>query len=125
MRFFEGLSRALFASIGEGGTLLLDDLHWFDAASLELTGHLARRALDTKVRLIATARHHELEQNQAATPILNDLKRDGLYNPISLEALQESDVCGLMQALSGSDASLFAHRRSGVGTRPGIPRLRS
>jgi DNA-binding SARP family transcriptional activator/tetratricopeptide (TPR) repeat protein len=101
VRFLEGLSRALTASVGIGGAILLDDLQWFDAATLELTAHLTRRAKDAEVRLVATARGEELERNEAATPILTDLKRDGLLTRHPLEPLEERDVRALIQTLSG------------------------
>lgn len=116
VRFIEGLARALIASVGEadtstGGVIVLDDLHWFDAATLELVAHLARRARDANVRLIATARTVELEGNEAAAPILADLKRDGLLTRLDLEPLQERDVRALIQSLSGgADAPAFAKR---------------
>jgi DNA-binding SARP family transcriptional activator len=113
VRFIEGLARALIASVsdGGGGVIVLDDLHWFDAATLELVGHLTRRARDANVRLIATARTEELECNEAAAPILADLKRDGLLARLDLEPLQERDVRSLIQSLSGGrDAPAFAKR---------------
>jgi DNA-binding SARP family transcriptional activator len=111
VRFIEGLARALIASVGEKGVIVLDDLHWFDAATLELVGHLARRARDANVRLIATARTEELERNEATAPILVDLKRDGLLTRLDLEPLGERDVRSLIQSLSGGrDAPTFAKR---------------
>ncbi len=111
VRFIEGLARALIASVGEQGVIVLDDLHWFDAATLELVGHLARRARDANVRLIATARTLELERNEAVQPILADLKRDGLLTRLDLEPLGERDVRSLIQSLSGGrDAPAFAKR---------------
>jgi DNA-binding SARP family transcriptional activator/lipopolysaccharide biosynthesis regulator YciM len=111
VRFLEGLARALETIVGGTGTLVLDDLHWFDAASLELVAHLVRRSQSANVRLIATARSQELGENTNATPILTDLKRDGMLQQINLEPLQERDVRGLVQSLtSGHDAPRFAHR---------------
>ncbi len=111
VRFIEGLARAIIASVGNGGAIVLDDLHWFDAATLELVAHLARRAKDANVRLISTARTVELEGNAAAAPILVDLKRDGLLTRLDLEPLQERDVRVLIQSLSGgADAPAFAKR---------------
>jgi DNA-binding SARP family transcriptional activator/tetratricopeptide (TPR) repeat protein len=111
VRFLEGLSRALLASLEAHGTIVLDDLQWFDPLSLEFVGHLTRRALESGVRLIATARPQELSENEAATPILNDLKRDGTLETHQLKALKERDVRGMIQALTGgNDAPRFAQR---------------
>ena len=111
VRFIEGLARAIIASVGDGGAIVLDDLHWFDAATLELVAHLARRAKNANVRLISTARTVELASNEAAAPILVDLKRDGLLTRLDLEPLRERDVRVLIQSLSGgADAPAFAKR---------------
>jgi DNA-binding SARP family transcriptional activator len=111
VRFLEGLSRALLASLETTGTIVLDDLQWFDPLSLEFVGHLTRRALESGVRLISTARPQELSENEAATPILNDLKREGTLETHQLKALKERDVRGMIQALTGgNDAPRFAQR---------------
>ena len=57
-RFLEGLCHALIQLIEPGGTIILDDLQWFDASSLEVVALLVRRSSES-VRLIATARGDE------------------------------------------------------------------
>ncbi len=161
-RFLEGLARVVLASIGTDepgsrepdtttgsrgpdaitgsrGTLVLDDLHWFDASSLELIAHIIRitntvlarktapdgllalldaNSRDSKntvldglpLRLTATARSLELLENPAAQSTLAALEREGLVGRYELQPLAPKEVLLLVQALSGDRAQLFAER---------------
>jgi DNA-binding SARP family transcriptional activator/tetratricopeptide (TPR) repeat protein len=125
-RFLEGLARAVLAAVEPDGTLVLDDLHWFDASSLELIAHVARRVntvlrgvpeaskntvLDgAPLRLIATARSLELLENPSAQATLAALEREGLLERYELQPLAPKEVLSLVQALSGDRAQLFAER---------------
>ncbi len=151
-RFLEGLARVLLATLepdgpdattgsreldataSSVGTLVLDDLHWFDASSLELIAHIARirnTALDANIRaskntvldgvlhLTATARSLELLENPAAQSTLSALERDGLLGRYELQPLAPKEVLSLVQALSGDRAQLFAERLfSATGGNP-------
>lgn len=111
-RFLEGLTAALLTAAGEG-TLLFDDLHWFDGASAELVAHVVRRA--QRVRLLAAARQQDLAGNPAVESALAAIAHDGLLVRIALEPLTESDVLKLVRALSGSTgATVFARRLHGA-----------
>ncbi len=108
-RFIEGLSRVLLAALQAGDTLILDDLHWFDASSLELIAHVVRRAAN-QIRIIASARVLELTDNKEAKTVLNSLERDGLLSQLELPNFNQSDMLSLVQALSGGRAQLFSQR---------------
>jgi DNA-binding SARP family transcriptional activator len=108
-RFIEGLSRVLLAALQAGDTLILDDLHWFDASSLELIAHVIRRSTN-QIRIIASARPLELTDNKEAKTVLNALERDGLLSQLELPAFSIGEVLSLVQALSGGRAQLFSTR---------------
>ncbi len=109
-RFLEGLTRALAAAVGEHGILVLDDLQWFDAASVELSMHLVRRALALGVRVIGTARPLELRTSPAAT-LVNALEKEALGEIVRLQPLGLDDVLALVRASSPSgDVVSFANR---------------
>ena len=125
-RFLEGLTRAMLAALGASGTLVLDDLHWFDASSLELIAHLVRRVNSVQdgtpenpknavqngasLQIVATARGLELEENRPAQAMLQAFEREGLIERYELQALERPEVLSLVQALSGDRAQLFAGR---------------
>ena len=108
-RFIEGLSRILLAALQPGDTLILDDLHWFDASSLELIAHIIRRG-STQSRIIASARMLELLENSQAKTVLTALERDGLLEQLELQAFNITETLSLVQALSGGRAKLFSTR---------------
>ena len=103
--FLEGLARVLECLTDD--RLIFEDLHWADAASLELIAHLVRRAARTsqQSQLIATAREEEL--NTEAQQILQSLANDGLSTSITLTALSQIQVSQLVSSLGGSDNSDF------------------
>ncbi len=98
-RFLEGLSHALLKLLASGGIIVLDDLHWFDASSLEVVALLTRRSNES-VRLIATARNTEWLEHSNATQFLESLERETQLGRIHLEPLLEPDVRSLAQVLS-------------------------
>jgi predicted ATPase len=109
-RFLEGLACTLEALAGEQRLIVLDDLHWADAQSLELISHLLHRALrePNRVRFLAAARSHELEDQTQQT--LNALAREGLLERVTLMPLEEPEVMQLVQAMRGERAPLFSQR---------------
>ncbi|MCC6196062.1 MAG: AAA family ATPase [Burkholderiales bacterium] len=112
-RFLEGLAIALLTAAGDG-SLVFDDLHWFDSASAELVAHLVRRAQRT--RLLAAAREHDLAANVAVQSALGAIEHDGLLTRIALEPLTETDVLKLVRALSGSTSAAVFSRRLHAAT---------
>jgi DNA-binding SARP family transcriptional activator len=100
-RFLEGLARALAAAVGARGVLVLDDLQWFDGASVELALQLVRRARALDVRILATARPLELEASPAAQ-LIPLVSREGLSETLELDALTAADVSTLVVSMSKS-----------------------
>jgi DNA-binding SARP family transcriptional activator len=111
--FLEGLARVMTAAVG-GGTLVLDDLQAFDATSVELLAHLARR--DGPFRLVAVARSDGLGGGTPLDRTLERLRRDGRLTRVGVSDLSASGVRALVRTLSGTDATLFSarlHRATG------------
>jgi DNA-binding SARP family transcriptional activator/tetratricopeptide (TPR) repeat protein len=117
-RFLDGLSRALFAAVEPAGTLLLDDLHWFDPSSAELVLHLVRRAESFGIRVLATARAGELADNPSAFSIVSTLERDGLLERLTLEPLSEAEVDELCASVSKTRAGLGRRLHAATGGNP-------
>lgn len=112
-RFLEGLAAALLTAAGDG-SLVFDDLQWFDGASAELLAHVVRRAQRT--RLFAAARQPDLAANAAVQSALAAVERDGLLQRIALEPLTAPDVLELVRALSGSTGAAVFSRRLHAAT---------
>ncbi len=112
-RFLYGLAQVLAHLVPRGGSLVLDDLHWFDAVSLEVVTQLEPLLSASGVGIIATARDAELLENADATRWLAGLERAGKLNRISLNGLTEDDLNALstwMLGSASSDLTVRLHR---------------
>lgn len=73
--------------------LILEDLHWVDASTLDLLSALARRRGPAKLFLLATYRPADLIISQSPLKWLKqDLFAHNLCREIALERLEEPDV---------------------------------
>jgi DNA-binding SARP family transcriptional activator len=79
-------------------TVLLEDIHAADAASLRLLEHLAEARVPG-LAVVATYRRHEASH---LTSVLSRLARAGAHR-ISLDGLDPEDVRALVTATTGSD----------------------
>jgi tetratricopeptide (TPR) repeat protein/transcriptional regulator with XRE-family HTH domain len=85
-------------------TLLLDDLHWADRASLDLLQHLARHTRDQPILLVGTAREVEARSQYPLVDTLSDLRRDELVQRLGVRPLGAEDTAELIGAtLGGAD----------------------
>ncbi len=98
----EGVVR-LLASASETNPLLLvlDDLHWADAASLQLLGHLAHSSLPMQVSVFGTFRDSDLSRGHALTSLLANLHRVPGVRRMTLLGLEDLDIVGLMESAAG------------------------
>jgi tetratricopeptide (TPR) repeat protein len=73
--------------------LILEDLHWVDASTLDLISALARRREPAKLMLLGTYRPADVIISQSPLRVLKqDLLVRNLCHEIALERLEESDV---------------------------------
>lgn len=112
-RFLEGLSAALLTAAG-AGTIVFDDIQWYDATTAELMAHLVRHR--PRARLLATARSTELPRDAAAQQALEAIARDGELLRLTLSPLSETQVLALVRAMSGSRAAAAFSRRLHAAT---------
>jgi DNA-binding CsgD family transcriptional regulator len=82
-------------------TLALDDLHWVDAASMELVANLLRRPPEGPVCLLLAYRSGQLEAQLAAA--VEDAERDGLLTPIEVAGLTREEAEPLLESLDPAD----------------------
>lgn len=88
-----------------GLALVLDDLHWADAPSLQLLLHLVRRLADAPLFVLAAYRTPAPELPHPFAGALAELTRDGLRERIALAPLEREETAALVEALSGQRAS--------------------
>lgn len=85
---------------GAGPTLLvLDDLHWADAASLSLLAALAASPLLTDLVVVGTVR--STDQTPATAGALAALRRTARLERIGLGGLRDADVARLIEEVAG------------------------
>ena len=102
-RFFAGVSEVICHLLAgpPPGVLFLDDMHWADAASLDLLAYLARRLSDLPVLLIVAwseAGGDGLLGGQRLRRLLTEAQRAGKGRLIALTRWRPSDVLSLVAA---------------------------
>jgi DNA-binding SARP family transcriptional activator len=100
-RLFDAV-RGLLGSVGAAGPgalVALDDLQWFDEASLALLHFLARGLESSRVLIACTARRDDLAESAAATRVLRALQREGRVREISVLALDVAATVAIVRAI--------------------------
>ena len=95
-----GAILGLLADLTADGALavFIEDLHWADAASLELFGYLTRRLRGRPVLLVATYRTDELDRRHPLRPALADLRKARLIDELPLPPLDTDGTGELIHA---------------------------
>ena len=88
--------------------LLLDDLHWADADSLEVLESLTRRELGAPLLFIATYRSEERHLEHALYDFLPRLLRNRPAAALHLASLTTEDTCRLAEAALGPSSEALA-----------------
>src|SRR4051812_28749550 len=80
---------------------VLDDLHWSDAATLDLIAGLAEALEELPVLVVATYRSDGLPRDHGVRRLRNDLRRAGRLDELVLEPLGPQDTRLLLAAVLG------------------------
>jgi class 3 adenylate cyclase/tetratricopeptide (TPR) repeat protein len=100
----EGASRLLaLTSAGASLMVVLDDLHWADAASLQLLRHLVASALPMAVLVVGIFRESDLSRLHPLTSTLAELRREPTVTRLHLPGLEDSEIMDLLEAAAGHD----------------------
>jgi class 3 adenylate cyclase/tetratricopeptide (TPR) repeat protein len=83
--------------------VVFDDLHWVDAASLQLLRHVIASSTPMEVTIACTYRETDLGHGDPLTNLLADLHREANVTRIALAGLEDVDVVELMAAAAGHD----------------------
>ena len=105
-RLFEAIAR-LGTSLSARSPLILlmDDLQWADAGTLELLHYLARswRASHSQILLLILVREESLSHGSDLRNWMSGLTRDIPMTRLSLSPVQASDIRELVQSLTGEN----------------------
>lgn len=98
----EGVARLLaLASTSAPVVVVLDDLHWVDAASLQLLRHLVASAIPMAVVVVGTFRESDLSRSHPLTGALADLRREDCVSRLDLLGLEDTEIIDLLEAAAG------------------------
>ena len=102
IRLFEAIA-AFFeaASASQPMVLVLEDLHWGDAASLHALQALLPRLAASKARVVATLRDEDAEPGSTVRTSLEALRRRGLVEFVPLGGLGAAETRELVAGLAG------------------------
>jgi tetratricopeptide (TPR) repeat protein len=100
IRLFEHVTAFLAAaSRTRPLVMLLDDLHWADAATLQLLRYIARNVRSDRLLLLGTYRDVELDRNHPLANVLREMNRERLYTRILLRRLAPEQVGEMIRAI--------------------------
>ncbi|MGI9622702.1 MAG: ATP-binding protein, partial [Acidimicrobiales bacterium] len=102
-RMFDAVSRAIIAD-ARPRLLILDDLQWCDAETLELIGFLIRAADTEPVLVVGTLRAEEVLPDHPVNELTSALGRDGAATTVALAALDAETTASLAARLGEPEA---------------------
>jgi tetratricopeptide (TPR) repeat protein len=117
---FRAVARFLANVTGSAGTLLvLDDLQWASADSLDLLASLARTATPGRLKIATACRDSDFPWQAHLWETLADLEREGLVETVDLAPLAMGEAQDLLadlvqRPLEPSDAQSIVQRTGGV-----------
>lgn len=110
LRFFEALGQAFRSAAPL--VLLLDDLQWADADSIEWLHYFLRSASGSACLAVATVRAEEEQDNAPLARMLGQLERDDLVTTIALGPLDEAATALLAGAVAERTLDTAAQART-------------
>jgi class 3 adenylate cyclase len=101
---FEAVSALLSSMSSESPVVIvLDDLHWADAASLDLLRHLVVTAAGLRVAVVATHRDVDVSRGHPLTALLAELRREPAVTRVGLGGLADGEVMELIEVAAGHE----------------------
>src|SRR5919206_909890 len=107
-RFFEGIGRVLLA-VCEGpspGILLIDDVHWADASTLDLLAYLVRRLRTGRLCVVLTWRDEQVSADHRLRVLLRETQRARAVTVLRLSRLDRAAVEELVGSVVGKAGGL-------------------
>jgi len=96
-------TRELLTAASQAAPVLvvLDDLHWVDAASVHLLRHLLASTNAIDLTIACTYRDTDLSRGDPLTKFLADMHREANVTRIALAGLEDVEVIELLEAAAG------------------------
>ncbi|WP_172147757.1 MULTISPECIES: ATP-binding protein [Pseudomonas] len=109
-RLFDAVSRAIVAGDRQR-LLIIDDLQWCDAETIELIGFVVRCGQTAPVLIVGTARWEEVQEHHPLVELVNALGHDQAVTTMPLERFDRATTATLaarLRAENRIDAKLAA-----------------
>ena len=101
-RLFDAVSRAIV--VGERPRfLIIDDLQWCDAETIELIGFVVRSGQTAPVLIVGTVRSEEIPEDHPLVGLIDALARDQAVTTVPLDRLDEATTATLAARLRAED----------------------
>ena len=101
-RLFDAVSRAIV--VGDRPRLLIiDDLQWCDAETIELIGFVVRSGQTAPVLIVGTVRSEEIPQHHPLVGLVDALGHDQAVTTVPLDRLDEATTATLAARLRAED----------------------
>jgi len=115
-QFLEGVSQVLLAACAGPvpGLLVLDDLHWADAASLDVLAYLIHRLEGRPLLVVACWRSEQVPADARLRRLAAEARRTGHGSVLELERLDAAEVAQLVAAVAPARAEVagLLHERT-------------
>jgi DNA-binding SARP family transcriptional activator len=101
-RLFDAVSRAIV--VGDRPRLLIiDDLQWCDAETIELIGFVVRSERTAPVLIVGTVRSEEIPERHPLVDLVDALGRDQAVTTVTLDRLDEATTATLAARLGTAE----------------------
>jgi DNA-binding SARP family transcriptional activator len=101
-RLFDAVTRAIVAA-DRPRLLIIDDLQWCDAETIELIGFVVRSGHRAPVLIVGTVRWEEIAPHHPLAGLVDALGHDEAVTTVSLDRLDETTTARLAARLRGED----------------------
>jgi DNA-binding SARP family transcriptional activator len=102
-RLFDAVNRAIVAG-GRPRLLVIDDLQWCDAETIDLIGFVVGSGRSAPVLVVGTVRPEEVPEDHPLVGLLDALGHDQAVTTVPLDRLDEASTATLAARLRAEDA---------------------
>ncbi len=103
-RLFEAVSRLMSRMASDKPVVLwLDDLHWADAATLEMLHYIGRALANERALLLGAYRPEEMNAARGLRALVSSLSRAGVGQEVKLAPLARRDTAEICRAVLGGE----------------------